>query len=114
MLPQNTRESAIRREEFHQLLQDWLDDSFDNRIGDPESHAGTAWLWVRHGGDHFYLNAGSTRAGIREYVNQVTGSRGDPEWSTPSQEAGVRERVAVGRSRRIIDGFEFYRHLPER
>ena len=36
MLPQNTRESALRREEFHQTLQHWLDESFDNFVGDPD------------------------------------------------------------------------------
>jgi hypothetical protein len=28
--------------------------------------------------------------------------------------AGVRERVAVGKDRQIIEGFEFYRHVPTR
>jgi hypothetical protein len=114
MLPQNTRESAIRREEFHAVLQTWLDESLDNYVGDPGHHAGPAWLWVRHGGDHFYLNAETTRAGVRRYLRAVTESGGDPAWTMERSIAGVRERVAVGKDRQIIEGFEFYRHVPTR
>ena len=114
MLTQNTRESAVRREEFHQALKTWLDDSLNDRIGEPESHSGGAWFWVRHGGDHFYLNADSSRAGIRQYLRTVTASGGNPVWSTRTDEAGIRERVAVGPKGEVIDGFEFYRHVPKR
>lgn len=114
MLQQNTRESAVRREQFHELLRHWLDESLEERVGDSDSHAGTAWLWVRHGGDHFYLDAGSTRAGVRQYIHVVDASRGDPAWSTSSTAPDVRSRAAVGRNRQIIEGFDFYRHLPER
>jgi hypothetical protein len=114
MFPQNTRESAVRREEFHQALQSWLDDSFDDRIGDPDSHGGLAWFWVRHGGDHFYLNADSTRAGVRQYLRIVERSGGDADWSMHSSTPGIRDRVAVGADREIVDGFEFYRHVPTR
>jgi hypothetical protein len=114
MLTQNTRESAVRREEFHRTLQTWLDDSLSNRIGEPDSHAGLAWLWVRHGGDHFYLNADSSRAGIRQYLRNVAECGGNPVWSLHADEAGIRERVGVGPKGEIIDGFEFYRHLPTR
>jgi hypothetical protein len=114
MLPQNTRESAIRREEFHEILRQWLDESLENSVGDPENHAGKAWLWVRHGGEHFYLNADSSRSGVRQYLHMVDASRGDPVWSTVEGIPGVRERVVVGRTQQIIDGFEFYRHLPKR
>jgi hypothetical protein len=114
MLARNTRESALRREDFHHALRQWLDDSFDGCAGDATDHAGPAWLWVRHGGAHYYLTAGATRAGIREYMNEVTASAGDPEWSLQSSAPGVRDRVAVGPQRRIIDGFDFYRHVPGR
>jgi hypothetical protein len=114
MLPQNTRESALRREEFHQVLQTWLDDSLDNYVGEPDSHTGPAWLWVRHGGEHYYLNADSTRGGVRRYLQLVETSRGDPHWSLRDSVAGIRDRVAVGRDDEIIEGFEFYRHVPGR
>ncbi len=114
MLPQNTRESAVRREEFHQALKTWLDDSLDDRIGEPESHAGLAWFWVRHGGDHFYLNADSSRTGIRRYLRMVTASAGDPVWSMRTFVPGIRDRVGVGPDAEVIDGFEFYRHVPTR
>jgi hypothetical protein len=114
MLQQNTRESAIRREEFHDTLRAWLDDSFDARAGDPDSHAGLAWLWVRHGGDHYYLSSDSTRDGIRGYMRAVEESRGDPEWSTDPTDDDVGNRVTVGRDGRVIDGFEFFRHVPGR
>jgi hypothetical protein len=114
MVPQNTRESALRREAFHQLLQTWLDDSFDARVGDPESHTGPAWLWVRHGGSHFYLNADSTRTGIRQYLHMVEENSGDPEWVLQTSIDGVRDRVAIGQEQEVIEGFEFYRHVPER
>lgn len=114
MLQQNTRESAVRREEFHDALRMWLDESFDACVGEPDSHAGTAWLWVRHGGEHYYLNADATREGVRRYVREVERNGGDPEWSTGRSAGGVRERVAVGRDRHVIEGFEFYRHVPAR
>ena len=114
MLPQNTRESALRREEFHQTLQHWLDESFDNFVGDPDSHAGPAWLWVRHGGSHFHLDAGSTRAGVRRYLRVVADNGGDVHWFTPAPETGTPCRVAVGPERQVIEGFEFHRHHGNR
>ena len=114
MLPQNTRESALRREEFHQALRSWLDESFDDCVGDPASHAGPAWVWVRHGGRHFYLNADSTRAGIRQYLHLVEEDSGDPKWSMQDSIAGIRDRVTVGRGEQVVEGFEFYRHVPIR
>jgi len=113
MLPQNTRESALRREEFHTALQHWLDESFDNHAGEVNSHAGPAWLWVRHGGEHYYLAANSTRAGIRAYLHLVKEAGGDPAW-TPASSPRVRDRVAVGPGRQIVVGFEFYRHAQSR
>ena len=114
MLQQNTRESAIRRNEFHEALQAWLDESLENCVGDPDSHGGLAWLWVRHGGDRFYLNADSTRAGIRRYMRLVEESGGDPRWTMEGSTPGIRDRVAVSDRREVIEGFDFYRHIPTR
>jgi hypothetical protein len=114
MIEQNTRESALRREEFHVVLQHWLDESFDNIAGEKDSHAGPAWLWVRHAGDHYYLTAGSTRAGVREYLRLVKDAGGDPEWTLESSVSGTPDRVAVGADHRIVEGFEFYHHAPRR
>ena len=114
MLMQNTRESAMRREEFHRMLQRWLDESFDGVAGEADHHAGAAWVWVRHGGTHYYLSAASTRAGVRAYLRAVAAANGDPEWSLVASEPGVRDRVAIGADRAIIDGFDFYHHVPER
>ena len=114
MLPQNTRESALRREDFHQALKHWLDESYDSRVGDADSHAGPAWLWVRHGGHHYYLAAASTRDGIREYMRLVSSARGDPDWLPRRSRSKLRTRVVFGRERRLIDGFEFFQHLAAR
>lgn len=111
---QNTRESAVRREEFHALLRSWLEESFSPSIGDPESHAGPAWLWVRHGGDRYYLASDSTREGVARYLELVGESGGDPVWSTVTSVPGVRDRVAVGSPGETIQGFEFFLHLPPR
>jgi hypothetical protein len=114
MLMRNTRESALRREEFHRVLQDWLDESFDDCIGEDEGHAGSAWLWVRHGGDHFYLHAGCTRTGVREYMRAVIAGAGEVEWQVRDGTSDVRDRVAIGRAGQHIDGFDFFRHVPRR
>jgi hypothetical protein len=114
MLEQNTRESAVRREDFHEILRNWLDDSLDDQVGDPDNHAGQAWLWVRHGGDHFYLDGASNRAGVRSYVRLVDKAGGDLEWTIHREEATSRDRIAIGRDRKFIDGFDFFRHTPER
>jgi hypothetical protein len=114
MIGRNTRESALRQDEFHTVLQRWLDESFDDRVGDPTTHAGPEWLWVRHGGNHFYLHADSTRAGVREYLHVVAECGGDADWHLQSSVPGIRDRVVVGDEERIVDGFDFYRHVPER
>jgi hypothetical protein len=114
MLAQNTRESALRREEFHEALRQWLDETFDNRVGDEDSHAGPAWLWVRHGGACYYLGGTSTRAGVREYLRIVTEAHGDPEWFLTGTVPGVSDRVAVGRDRKVIEGFDFFHHAQRR
>jgi hypothetical protein len=69
---------------------------------------------VRHGGEHYYLSADSTRGGVRRYLQLVETSRGDPHWSLRDSITGIRDRVAVGRDDEIIEGFEFYRHVPGR
>lgn len=114
MILHNTRESAIRRDEFHRVLHEWLDETFDTSAGDVDCHAGTAWLWVRHGGEHYYLDAAATRDGIREYLRTVSASTGEVAWESGSADPDLRERVAVGPERTNIEGFELYRHVPRR
>jgi hypothetical protein len=114
MIMQNTRESAIPRDEFHLVLQEWLDETFDQCAGDAENHAGSAWLWVRHGGEHFYLDAAATRDGVREYLRAVSASTGEVEWQPTGSSSELRDRVTVGPARASIEGFEFYRHVPRR
>jgi phage terminase large subunit-like protein len=114
MITPNTRESAIRRDEFHRVLQAWLDDTFDDRAGDVDSHAGSAWLWVRHRGEHYYLDAAATRDGIREYLRTVRTGSGEVEWQTDDSASDPRELVTIGRARTHIDGLELYRHVPRR
>jgi hypothetical protein len=115
MIMRNTRESALRRDTFHQVLQRWLDESFDEHIGETYNHAGPAWLWVRHGGEHYYLDALSTRAGIREYLHVTATQEGEVEWHVHGAAPNpVRERVSVGAKHLNIDGFDFYRHVPRR
>lgn len=112
---QNTRESAVRREEFHDLLRLWLKESFSSSVGDPESHSGPAWLWVRHGGKRYYLTSDSTRAGVARYLRMVEDSGGDPVWLALPSVPGVREKVMVGSpSGEAIPGFGFFLHLQER
>jgi hypothetical protein len=110
MLMHNTRESALRRDVFHEVLRLWLDESLDAHIGDSETHAGPAWLWVRHGGSHFYLHANATRAGVRAYLREVTVAEGEVEWRPLASASPLGERVAVGDCLATIDGFELYLH----
>ncbi len=114
MVIQNTRESAVRREEFHTELRHWLNDSFETTIGDPETFGGKPWLWVRHGGDHFYLDADSSRDGVRRYLRIVDEQEGNPDWTMVPVEPGIRERVAIGRERETVIGFFFFHHLTLR
>jgi hypothetical protein len=113
MIMQNTRESALRRDEFHRILQEWLDESLDECAGDELSHSGPAWLWVRHGGNHFYLHASSTRTGIRAYLRLVGEEGGEPAWSVQETPASG-DRVGVGRSCEIIEGFDLYHQTASR
>jgi hypothetical protein len=114
MLMHNTRESAIRRVEFHDVLQQWLDESFDDQAGDPGHHGGPAWLWVRHGGEHYYLHAASTRSGIREYLRLIAAAGSEIAWNAPSSTAPLRERVTLGQTGGSIEGFDLFRHVPRR
>jgi hypothetical protein len=114
MMMHNTRESAIRRDEFHRILQEWLDDTFEEHVGEAEHHAGSAWLWVRHGGEHYYLDAAATRSGIREYLRMVSASTGEIPWQTVKSQTGQRDVVNVGTRVTPIEGLELYRHVPRR
>jgi hypothetical protein len=114
MIKHNTRESAIRRDEFHEVLRAWLDESFDDQVGDAGNHAGPAWLWVRHGGEHYYLHASSTRSGIREYLRSVAEADREIDWQVPGSGSELRDRVTIGPTGHNIEGFEFYRHVPRR
>jgi hypothetical protein len=114
MILHNTRESAIRREAFHRVLEAWLDDSYEDQVGEADHHAGPAWLWVRHGGEHYYLDAAATRPGVREYIRLVRAAGEEIEWHRSDPDAATRQRVAVGGGRASIDGFEFYHHMPRR
>jgi hypothetical protein len=109
MIQHNTRESAIRREEFHAELRAWLDDSLEGTVGDPTAYGGPAWLWVRHGGSTFYLDAESGRDGVRSYLRMVEAEGGDPDWTVVEDADSGVERVGFGPRCEQIPGFLFYR-----
>lgn len=107
MIRRNTRDTALARPEFHRALADFLQ-SGKATIGDA-SFGQTAWVWVKHQGNRYHLNADSTAAGVAAYLSLVETLGEDLQWSVVENARGRKNRAGFGPDEAVVEGFYLYR-----
>jgi hypothetical protein len=109
MLPVH-RSQPLTRSNFHAQLRDWYEDAFDgDTVGDATSYGGRPWVWVRHEGSLYSLNADTTHEGAGEYVDLLDAYGDALAWTVAPDARGGGSKVAFGPERRAIPGFHLHR-----
>lgn len=84
------------KQELVLLLADWLDRSPAPTIGDVDSYGGRAWVWIALGGRRAHLNADTTRAAVRAYLDYVRSHGADAGWYVVANRRGRINKVLFG------------------
>lgn len=108
-----SRSEALSRSAFHARLRDWYEEAFDgDTVGDSASYGGRAWVWVRHQGSLYALNADTTYEGVSEYVDLLDAYGDGLAWAVVPNARGKPNKLAFGPERRVLAGFYLYRADP--
>jgi hypothetical protein len=98
------------RDDFNARLHDCLLEANEGRIGDPAVPKYTPWVFVRHGGHTYRLNADTKRDAVREYLALVAAHGDGLEWVVVPNQNGRLNAVGFGSDRRRIRGLNLYLH----
>lgn len=105
-----SKDEALTQESFHSELEEWYTESEPGAvIGDARKYGGKAWVWVRHLGNRYHLNADTTYEGVGEYLALLREQHGKLSWSVVENERGVKNKVALGPGKQVVPGFYLYR-----
>ena len=105
----NSRESPLKRPEFHAALGEFLD-SGRPTVGDAK-FGQTAWVCVKHLGNRYYLNSDTSAEGVAAYLELVEAHGQDLKWSAIDNARGRANKAAFGPDQAIVEGFYLYRQL---
>lgn len=108
-MKRTTLATAINRPEFHRALADFLE-SGSATVGDAR-FGHTPWVWVKHLGHKYYLNADSTAVGVAAYLSLVEAAEGDLLWSVLENATGQETKAAFGPDQAVVQGFYLYRQV---
>lgn len=107
-----SRFEALSRSSFHAQLREWYEGAFDgDTVGDSSSYRGRPWVWVRHEGGLYHLDADTTHEGVGEYVDLLDAYGDGLAWSAApgARGSGRPGEVAFGPERRTLPGFLLHR-----
>jgi hypothetical protein len=106
----NTKESALKREEFHERLRAWQAHAdVGDEVAGGQAHARAPWVWVKHLGNRYYLHADASYEGVTEYLALVERHGESMRWSVLENERGNLNKAAFGPDQDVIPGFYLYR-----
>lgn len=106
----NTTRSALSRSQLLYRLREWRCRG-GRTLGDAVAYPGSAWLWVEHQGDWYFLLPRTTAAGVDAYLERVD-RYGDVAWTIPAPSRPGPKRVRIGPDDILILGFHLYRWRP--
>ena len=84
------------KEELATLLRGWLNRSAQQTIGDVGTYGGRAWIWIELGARRAHLNADTTRAAVRAYIDHVRIHGADADWHVVANRRGKVNKVLYG------------------
>lgn len=100
----------MSREVFHAQLREWFAATAPvDTVGDAKGYKGKPWVWIKHFGNRYHLNADTTYPGVAEYLGLLAEHGEEIRWSVVENVRGARNKVAFGPDQTIISGFYMYR-----
>jgi hypothetical protein len=112
-MERNSRSEPIRQDEFHRALGEWFEGAEPaHTIGDTSQRGQTAWVWIRHLGHRYYLNADTRYDCVGEYLALLKENGGKLEWRVgPNLTTRRENKTLFGRDQRQLDCMYLYREL---
>ena len=105
--PINRPFSIKDKDEFIEILKWWSTITTSNTIGDLMiMNKNTPLIYLQLGSSIYYLNADSTKSGVKEFLKNKKES-----WSIIVNENGVKNKVTNSVSSDAIPGFYFYKEI---
>ena len=102
------RSEALSRKEFHQVLQEWIDNSDEDIIGDPDEPGVKAWIHTKESGRLFRLHADTPRYAVESYLELIARQGEDVEWVVVPNARGKWNAVAFGSSPERVKSLYLY------
>ncbi|MGY1777769.1 hypothetical protein ACI8AV_18080 [Geodermatophilus sp. SYSU D00804] len=96
------------RADFVELLRWWLETTEEETVGDVETFGGKPWVLVETGVLRCHLNADTTRAGVRRFLDLHRPHEPQPTWQVIANARGTVNRVAIGPGAEKIKGLYLY------
>jgi hypothetical protein len=90
------RNEALTKQQFHEELRQWLENSTEMTIGEPGKSKGRPWVIVLDQDRFFHLDADTTRQAVWSYLHSVEKYGEDLAWTVRKATRGVRVQVAFG------------------
>lgn len=102
------RSEALSRGHFHSVLREWYETAYHGEVVGDAAGSRRAWVWVRHQGSRWHLDADTTHEGVGEYLELLDAYGEGLAWSVAARSAGSGGNVVFGPERRRIDGFRLH------
>lgn len=103
-----SRNSPLMKPELHRRLREWIDNTDERIIGDPDVDQRIAWIWVADGPLLVKIHADTTREAVREYLSLASRDAGHLRWTVCLSSRGRASKIAVGPEGRVINGLYLY------
>lgn len=101
------KSEAVDVHSFNQRLLEWLSDSGEPIIGEPDAAGVTAWLFVRNDDRLFRLHADTRREGVRDYLALCIAGQ-LPTWNIVANQRGTENAVSFGEDGVKVKYFYLY------
>ena len=109
-MERNTKESALKREQFHEELRDWFQNAAPgDEIAGGAAHPRAPWVWAKHLGNRYYLHADTSYEGVAGYLRLLDMHGEALRWSVIENERGNLNKAAFGPDQEVFSGFYLYR-----
>jgi hypothetical protein len=109
MIDRIPRPDAVKVDAFNDVLTEFADYAVAGSVIGSVEYGGADWVWVKHLGNRYYLNADTTLEGVRNYLALLDKHGPRLTWSVVENARGRRNKVAFGTGAEVIEGFYFYR-----